>query len=51
MKSVHFLLAFVFLALAFSFASASDPGPLQDICVATDDIKEGGRYVYSLSVC
>ncbi|KAJ4721165.1 Germin-like protein 1 [Melia azedarach] len=41
MKSVHFLLAFVFLALALSFSSASDPGPLQDICVATDDIKEG----------
>ncbi|KAJ0013569.1 hypothetical protein Pint_20274 [Pistacia integerrima] len=35
MKS--FLLAFVLLALASSLASAFDPSPLQDFCVAVDD--------------
>ncbi|KAJ4721146.1 Germin-like protein 1 [Melia azedarach] len=42
MKSVHFLLAnFVLLALASSLASASDPSPLQDICVAINDFRNG----------
>ncbi|KAI9186471.1 hypothetical protein LWI28_027737 [Acer negundo] len=41
MKGVQFLLAFVVLALASSFASASDPSPLQDFCVAIDDYKSG----------
>ncbi|KAG5232763.1 germin protein [Salix suchowensis] len=41
MKGVHFLVAFVFLALAASFAFASDPSPLQDFCVAISDIKDG----------
>uniref|UniRef100_A0A6N2NLW6 Germin-like protein n=1 Tax=Salix viminalis TaxID=40686 RepID=A0A6N2NLW6_SALVM len=40
MKGVHFLVAFVFLALAASFALASDPSPLQDFCVAIDDTKD-----------
>ncbi|KAJ9131953.1 hypothetical protein P3X46_034852 [Hevea brasiliensis] len=35
------LVAFVFLALAFSFADAFDPAPLQDICVAINDTKFG----------
>ncbi|KAJ0013567.1 hypothetical protein Pint_20272 [Pistacia integerrima] len=37
MKS--FLQAFVLLALASSFASAFDPSPLQDFCVAIDEPK------------
>ncbi|KAK0601874.1 hypothetical protein LWI29_028289 [Acer saccharum] len=39
MKSVNFLLAFVLLALASSLASAYDPRPLQDFCVAVNDTK------------
>ena len=30
------------LALAFSYASAYDPSPLQDFCVAINDTKNGG---------
>ncbi|KAK0598886.1 hypothetical protein LWI29_000334 [Acer saccharum] len=41
MKGIQFLVAFVVLALASSFASASDPSPLQDFCVAIDDYKSG----------
>ncbi|KAK4850895.1 hypothetical protein QYF36_010770 [Acer negundo] len=41
MNLVQFLVAFVVLALASSFASASDPSPLQDFCVAIDDYKSG----------
>ncbi|KAK2634499.1 hypothetical protein Ddye_029291 [Dipteronia dyeriana] len=41
MQAIHFLLVFVVLALASSFASASDPSPLQDFCVAIDDYKNG----------
>ncbi|CAK7341291.1 unnamed protein product [Dovyalis caffra] len=41
MKGVHFLAGFVFLALAASFASASDPSPLQDFCVAINEPKNG----------
>ncbi|KAJ4721149.1 Germin-like protein 1 [Melia azedarach] len=41
MTSVHFLLGFALLALASSLASAYDPSPLQDICVAIDDLKHG----------
>ncbi|KAG5232743.1 germin protein [Salix suchowensis] len=40
MKGVHFLVAFVFLALGASFAFASDPSPLQDFCVAINDNKD-----------
>ncbi|KAJ0078497.1 hypothetical protein Patl1_23059 [Pistacia atlantica] len=36
-----FLSAFVLLALASSFASAFDPSPLQDFCVAIDDYRNG----------
>ncbi|KAL9344603.1 hypothetical protein Peur_062278 [Populus x canadensis] len=39
MRSVHFLLVFVLLTLASSIASASDPSPLQDFCVAINDPK------------
>ncbi|KAI9187513.1 hypothetical protein LWI28_028953 [Acer negundo] len=41
MKAVNFLVVFVLLALASSFASASDPSPLQDFCIAIDDYKNG----------
>ncbi|KAJ4721174.1 Germin-like protein subfamily 1 member [Melia azedarach] len=41
MKSVNFLLAFALLALVSSFASAYDPSPLQDICVAIKNITDG----------
>ncbi|KAI9186515.1 hypothetical protein LWI28_018030 [Acer negundo] len=41
MKGVQFLVAFVVLALASSLASASDPSPLQDFCVAIEDYKNG----------
>ncbi|PON39706.1 Germin [Parasponia andersonii] len=37
MKGVHFLLSLAVVALAASIASAYDPSPLQDICVAVDD--------------
>ncbi|KAF2283815.1 hypothetical protein GH714_016131 [Hevea brasiliensis] len=37
----HFLVGFVLLALASSFASAYDPSPLQDFCVAIKDAKDG----------
>ncbi|KAK9291999.1 hypothetical protein L1049_019951 [Liquidambar formosana] len=36
MNGVHFLVAAVLLALASSFAFASDPASLQDFCVAID---------------
>ncbi|XVE62666.1 hypothetical protein DITRI_Ditri06bG0137600 [Diplodiscus trichospermus] len=41
MKGVHFLVAFFLLALAATLASASDPSPLQDFCVAINDTKNG----------
>ncbi|KAK0600209.1 hypothetical protein LWI29_012739 [Acer saccharum] len=41
MKAIHFLVLFVLLALVSSFASASDPSPLQDFCVAINDYKNG----------
>ncbi|XP_015576517.1 germin-like protein subfamily 1 member 13 [Ricinus communis] len=39
MKGGKFLCSFLLLALAFSFASAYDPSPLQDFCVAIDEPK------------
>ncbi|XWS57802.1 hypothetical protein CRYUN_Cryun09bG0204700 [Craigia yunnanensis] len=41
MKGHYFLVAFAFLALASSLASAYDPSPLQDICVAINDPRTG----------
>ncbi|KAI9184704.1 hypothetical protein LWI28_000143 [Acer negundo] len=41
MKAINFLVLFVLLSLASSFASASDPSPLQDFCIAIDDYKNG----------
>ncbi|GMN25864.1 hypothetical protein TIFTF001_001082 [Ficus carica] len=40
MRSVHFLLTVTLLALATSIASAYDPSPLQDFCVAVNDPKK-----------
>ncbi|XP_062083247.1 germin-like protein subfamily 1 member 17 isoform X2 [Humulus lupulus] len=37
MKGTTFLLTLVIMALATSIASAYDPSPLQDFCVAVDD--------------
>ncbi|KAJ7971853.1 Germin-like protein subfamily 1 member [Quillaja saponaria] len=41
MKGVQICLTIAILALASSLASASDPGPLQDFCVAINDTKNG----------
>ena len=46
MKGAHSLVALAFLALAVSFASAYDPSPLQDFCVAIKDPKDGGMCIY-----
>ncbi|KAF4365968.1 hypothetical protein F8388_019212 [Cannabis sativa] len=37
MKSAHFLVTLAIFALASFIASAYDPSPLQDFCVAVDD--------------
>ncbi|KAK0602623.1 hypothetical protein LWI29_035330 [Acer saccharum] len=50
MKAFHFLVASVFLALASSLASASDPSPLQDFCVAINDTKNGGLNTLGISL-
>ncbi|KAK4850365.1 hypothetical protein QYF36_006137 [Acer negundo] len=54
MKSVNFLLPFVLMALASSLASAYDPSPLQDYCVAINDTKTAifvnGRFCKDPSV-
>lgn len=42
MKTVQFLSGFALLALASLLASAYDPSPLQDLCVAINDHKDGG---------
>ncbi|KAJ4721158.1 Germin-like protein 1 [Melia azedarach] len=41
MKSVNYILPFALLALVLLFASAYDPSPLQDICVAIKNINDG----------
>ena len=35
----------VLLAMAFSVASASDPSPLQDFCVAVNDTNDSGKIL------
>ena len=44
MKGVSFLATVAILALASSIASAYDPSPLQDFCVAINDIKSCGMH-------
>ncbi|XP_052292267.1 germin-like protein 12-2 isoform X5 [Citrus sinensis] len=51
MKAIQFLIGFALLALASSLASASDPSPLQDICVAINDPKDGGNVHVSKYIC
>ncbi|XP_075667675.1 germin-like protein subfamily 1 member 13 [Castanea sativa] len=41
MKGVYFLVTMAILALASSLASAYDPSPLQDFCVAINNLKSG----------
>ena len=41
-KGVSFLVTVVLMALVSSLASASDPSPLQDTCVAIDEPKDAG---------
>ncbi|KAK7830435.1 germin-like protein subfamily 1 member 7 [Quercus suber] len=48
MKGVPYLVTVAILALAFSLASAYDPSPLQDFCVATENANSGGTYMVSL---
>ena len=50
MKGVSFLATVAILAMASSFVSAYDPSPLQDFCVAINDIKSGGMYKKHSSV-
>ncbi|XP_057974353.1 putative germin-like protein 2-1 isoform X2 [Malania oleifera] len=40
-----------FLAVAFSLASAADPSPLQDFCVALNDSMEGGTLFVNGKFC
>ena len=47
MKGAHSLAALALLALAVSLASAYDPSPLQDFCVATKDVNNGGMCIYT----
>ena len=51
MKGVQLLLGFALLILASSLASAYDPSPLQDICVAIDEPKNAGIYIYAQFLC
>ncbi|MBA0787009.1 hypothetical protein Gotri_027014, partial [Gossypium trilobum] len=45
MKGIRsILIAFGLFAFACSSASAYDPSPLQDFCVAIKDIKNGGTH-------
>jgi hypothetical protein len=44
MKAFYFFVAL--LALASSAAFAYDPSPLQDFCVAINDTKTGGIYMF-----
>ena len=44
MKGFSFLVTMAIFALASSLASAYDPSPLQDFCVAINNFKSGGMY-------
>ena len=47
MKGVPYLVTVAILALAFSLASAYDPSPLQDFCVAINNTDSAGTYMLS----
>ncbi|RXH85566.1 hypothetical protein DVH24_009387 [Malus domestica] len=52
MKGAQFLVCIVaILAFATSLVSASDPSPLQDLCVALNDTKLGGIAIIYIYVC
>ena len=44
---VNTLACIALLAMAFSLASASDPSPLQDFCVAVNDTNAAGIIIMS----
>jgi hypothetical protein len=47
MKGVpNYLVALALMALACSLASAYDPAPLQDFCVAVNTSTEAGMYKF-----
>ena len=48
--AVNNLAYIVLLAMAVSLASASDPSPLQDYCVALNDWKAVGTVLSMLSI-
>ncbi|KAK7828695.1 germin-like protein subfamily 1 member 7, partial [Quercus suber] len=50
MKGVSFFVTVAILALASSLASAYDPSPLQDFCVAINDVKSGGLNTLGISL-
>ena len=50
MKGFPYLVTVAILALAFSLASAYDPSPLQDFCVATENANSGGTYMVDLLI-
>uniref|UniRef100_A0A2N9FGH0 Germin-like protein n=1 Tax=Fagus sylvatica TaxID=28930 RepID=A0A2N9FGH0_FAGSY len=50
MKGVHFLVTLALLALATSLASAYDPSPLQDFCVAINNTDSAGLNTQGLSL-
>jgi len=41
MRVSQSLIPFAIIALVLSFVNAYDPSPLQDFCVAIDDLKGG----------
>lgn len=52
MKGSQFIVVVALVAsMAFSISFASDPSPLQDYCVAIDDIKDGGmNHLFSILI-
>nr|GMD58469.1 putative germin-like protein 2-1 [Ipomoea batatas] len=44
------IVAIAILALASSFAQASDPSPLQDFCVAVNDSKAAGLIHFQFNI-
>uniref|UniRef100_A0A2N9F3T3 Germin-like protein n=1 Tax=Fagus sylvatica TaxID=28930 RepID=A0A2N9F3T3_FAGSY len=50
MKGVHFLVTLALLALATSLASAYDPSPLQDFCVAINNTNSAGLNTLGISL-
>jgi hypothetical protein len=52
MKGVpNHLVALAVMALACSLASAYDPAPLQDFCVAVNSSTDAGMYTFFFLLC